>query len=185
MKTLTLTLATIGLISLAISQVSFSDNDDEHERRFWQRTTGVTPVKNLLYEEECGGCHFAYPPSLLPQRSWQAIMSGLDDHYEDNAELDSQNHQAISQYLMENSAERSTDRRSHQLLRGLSAAQTPLRISELPKFKHEHDEVPTRVFQNNPDLSSLSQCPACHRDAKQGYFSERRINIPGFGHWDD
>ena len=185
MKILTLTIAAIGLISIAISQVSSSDNDDEHENRFWQRTNGVSSVKNPLYEEECGSCHFAYPPSLLPQRSWQAIMSGLDDHFGDNAELDSDNQQAISQFLLENSAEKIADRRSRQLLRGLSAAQTPLRITELPRFKHEHDEVPKRVFQNNPDLSSLSQCSACHRDAKQGYFSERRINIPGHGRWDD
>jgi hypothetical protein len=185
MKTFTLTMASIGLISLAVSQVSFSDSDEDHEHRLWQRTTGVSPVKNPLYEEECGSCHFAYPASLLPQRSWQAIMSGLEDHFGDNAELDSQNRQTISQYLSENSAEKSADRRSHQLVRGLSAGKTPLRITELPRFTREHDEVPKRVFQNNPDLSSLSQCAACHRDAKQGYFSERSIKIPGYGSWDD
>lgn len=185
MKPLTLTLISVGLIGLAVSQVSFSDSDEEYEGRFWQRTTGVSPVKNALYEEECGGCHFAYPPSLLPQRSWQAIMAGLDDHFGDNAELDQQNHQAISQYLLANSADGSGDRRSHHMLRGLSDRQAPLRITELPRFKHEHDEVPKRVFNNNPDLTSISQCPACHRDAKQGYFSENRINIPGYGRWDD
>jgi hypothetical protein len=185
MKTLTLSLISVGILGLAVSQVSFSDSDEEHEGRFWQRTSGVTPPENPLYEKECGSCHYAYPPSLLPQRSWQAIMSGLDDHFGDNAELDSQNHQAIALYLQDNSAEQSADRRSKQMLRGLSAQQTPLRISELPRFKHEHDEVPKRVFQNNPELTSLSQCPACHRDAKDGYFSERHINIPGYGRWDD
>ena len=112
-------------------------------------------------------------------------MAGLDDHFGDNAELDSNDHQAISQYLLDNSAEKSGSRHSHKMLKGLSAATTPLRISELPKFKREHNEVPKRVFKNNPDLKSLSQCAACHRDAKQGYFSESRINIPGFGRWDD
>jgi hypothetical protein len=185
MKILTLTLIGAGLIGLGISQVSFSDDDGEYEGRFWQRTPGVTPVNNPLYNEECGSCHFAYPPSLLPRRSWQAIMSGLDDHFGDNAELDSQTHQAISKYLAENSAEGSPNRRSQQMLRGLPGNKTPLRISELPRFRHEHDEVPKRVFKNNPDLSSLSQCPACHRDAKQGYFSERQIKIPGYGRWDD
>jgi hypothetical protein len=185
MKALTISLISVGILGLAVSQVSFSDSDDDHEQRFWQRTSGVTPVQDPLYEEECGGCHFAYPPSLLPQRSWQAIMSGLEDHFGDNAELDSENHQAISQFLMENSAEHSSGRRSQHMLRGLSAQQTPLRITELPRFRHEHDEVPKRVLHNNPELSSLSQCPACHRDAKEGYFSERHINIPGYGRWDD
>lgn len=183
MKTLTLSIAIIGLIGLAISQTSFSDSDDEHGQGLWQRDAGV--AQNPLYNAECGGCHFAYPPDLLPQRSWQAIMSTLDDHYGDNAELDSTNLQAISRYLIDNSAESSTNRRLHKLQKGLSASHTPLRITELPKFVREHDEIPKKVLINNPKLNSLSQCPACHGDAEQGRFSERRINIPGYGGWDD
>jgi hypothetical protein len=185
MKTLHLTLIGIGLISLGACQVSFSDDEDEHEGSFWERTPGVTPVNNPLYEEECGSCHFAYPPSLLPQRSWQAIMSGLDDHFGDNAELDTQTQQTLEKYLAENSADYAANRRSQKMLRGLAENKTPLRITELRQFRHEHDEVPQRVFKNNPDLSSFSQCPACHQDAKQGYFSERQIKIPGYGSWDD
>jgi mono/diheme cytochrome c family protein len=33
-----------------------------------------------LYKQECAACHMAYPPGLLPARSWTRIMSGLDKH---------------------------------------------------------------------------------------------------------
>jgi hypothetical protein len=185
MKILTLSIGTIGLGLLVACQSSFSDSGEDHEGGFWQRTPGVAPVKNAVYQEECGSCHFAYPPGLLPARSWQAIMTGLDDHFGDNAELSPDRRQAIARYLSDNSADQAGGRRSRQLLRGLPDNVTPLRITELPHFRREHREVPARVLRNNPQLSSMSQCPACHGDAKQGYFSERRIAIPGYGGWDD
>ena len=30
------------------------------------------------YIQECGACHTAYIPGLLPQRSWKKIMGDLD-----------------------------------------------------------------------------------------------------------
>ena len=94
MKTLTLTLSLFGLVLLFASQASLSD-DDEHEGKLGSRTPGVAPVQSQLYAEECGGCHFAYQPGFLPARSWKSIMAGLDNHFDDNAELGAEEHQAI------------------------------------------------------------------------------------------
>ena len=33
------------------------------------------------YTQECGSCHLAYPPGLLPALSWQRLMGGLDRHF--------------------------------------------------------------------------------------------------------
>ena len=185
MKTLTLGITSIGLALLLASQTSYSDNDEERSASFWQRSSTIAPVSNPLYEEECGGCHFAYPPGLLPARSWQAIMDGLANHFGDNAELSATNRQAIAQYLDDNSADKAVSRRSRKLIQSLPDNATPLRITALPNFRREHRGIPARVFTNNPKLSSLSQCAACHGDAKQGVFSERQISIPGYGRWDD
>jgi hypothetical protein len=70
-------------------------------------------------------------------------------------------------------------------MRSLSASDTPLRITELPYFRHEHDEIPKRLVKDNPEVGGFSQCDSCHQDAKQGYFSENRVTIPGYGRWDD
>ena len=40
------------------------------------------------YTLECASCHTAYPPGMLPARSWERLMAGLDRHYGSDASLD-------------------------------------------------------------------------------------------------
>ena len=40
------------------------------------------------YTQECGSCHVAYPPGMLPARSWQRIVAGLENHYGSDASLE-------------------------------------------------------------------------------------------------
>jgi hypothetical protein len=182
------TLSIIALFSLILFsiQASFGDDDhDEHASSLFERKPGVAPVTNALYAQECSSCHFAYPPGLLPENSWQKMMSHLDDHFGENAELSDIDRKAIEDYLVNNSADKSTLRRSTKVMRSISASAAPLRITELPYFKHEHDEIPKRMVKENPKVGSFSQCDSCHQDAKNGFFSENKINIPGYGRWDD
>ena len=39
----------------------------------------VAPVDFAPYQEECGGCHMAYPPGLLPAEAWQQVFDNLGD----------------------------------------------------------------------------------------------------------
>ena len=59
--------------------------------------------KNPVYIEECGACHLAYPPGLMPSKSWQKMMGGLSDHFGENAELDEETEQLIVRYLQQES----------------------------------------------------------------------------------
>ncbi|MGD8567918.1 MAG: diheme cytochrome c [Gammaproteobacteria bacterium] len=165
--------------------VSFGDDDDEGGNSFWKRQPGVAPVTNTLYKEECGGCHFAYQPGLLPEQSWQKIMNELDNHFGDNAELGADTHRKILAYLVNNSAEKSNNRRSRKIVRSLRGTSVPVRITQLRYFKHKHNEIPKRLITNNDKVRSLSQCDACHQNVASGSFSESQIRIPGFGRWDD
>jgi len=167
------------------SQVSLGDMDDDDDYKFWQKKPGVNPVSNALYQDECGSCHFAYQPGLLPSRSWQKLMGGLEDHFGDNAELDPADQQAISSFLDNNGADKSSFRRSTKIMRSLGNSQTPFRITEVPYIVHKHDEIPSRLVNNNPKVGSLSHCDKCHQTVSKGSFSERDISIPGFGKWDD
>ena len=175
---------TVGLVSVPLV---FSDNDfrwgelEDYE----QKATGVLGINNPLYKEECASCHMAYAPGLLPARSWEKMMSGLEDHFGDNAELDAETYREISAYLQDNSADKSDYRRSRKIARSIKAGDAPLRISETPYFKHEHDEIPNRMVSENTKVMSFSHCNACHIKAEQGSFNERDIRIPGYGRWDD
>jgi hypothetical protein len=124
------------------------------------------PVPNPTVKAECGSCHIAYPPQLLPAQSWRALMSGLDKHFGADASLDPQTTATIAAFLEQNAGRK----------RSLSASST-LRISETRWFVHEHDEVPASVWKS-PKVKGPSNCTACHSNAEQGNFSERSVRIP-------
>ena len=145
----------------------------------------VAPVANQHYIEECGDCHMAYQPGLLPQRSWQQMMMGLEDHFGDNAELDSDLQQQLTDYLVSNAADNSDYKRSKGITRSLSVDEVPLRISETRYFLRKHDELPDKVVQQNPEVKSFSRCEVCHAEADKGSYNEHQVRIPGYGQWID
>jgi len=177
----------IALMAMALSGLVLAD-DDGDERGFmppWgvNARPGVAPVDFALYQNECGACHMAYQPGLLPALSWERIMAGLDNHFGENAELAPQERNAILGYLLNNAAGRSNYRVSNKLMRNVRGV--PLRISELPYFVHEHREIPARLVRGNPKVRSFSNCDACHTGAVRGSYNEHQIHIPGYGRYDD
>ena len=176
-------LVAIPLLTLATA--SFGDEDDDGFFKFFKRSPGIAPVTNQLYKEECGSCHFAYQPGWLPEQSWRDMMSSLDDHFGDNAELNPANHKVILEYLVSNSADKSNYNRSKKIMRSLGSSSAPKRITDIGYIKHEHDELPASLIAKNDKVASLSHCNACHQDADQGTFREGNIKIPGHGKWDD
>jgi len=192
MRTAIFSLAALSLIGILVAGIgkSFSDygqreaykhDDDDRWEHMMRKSTGVAGNTNPLYIEECGSCHMAYPPGLLPSTSWQRIMATLDDHFGDNAELDDMTGQQLSQYLIANAANQSGYRRSRQLA---AADKTGMRITDNPYFRHEHNEIPDFVIRKS-GAASLSHCNACHQGAERGNFSEHGIWIKGIGRWDD
>lgn len=175
---------TTGFVTLP---VVWSDDDfhwgDIDEYR--HQSNSVKKVTNPLYEDECGSCHMAYPPGLMPAPSWEKVMLGLEDHFDDNAELNKEEQMLITQYLLNNSADKSRNRRSQKFNRSINSHNVPVRITDTPYFRHEHHEIPIRMVTANSEVNSFSQCDACHKNAKQGSFNEHDIHIPGYGHWDD
>ena len=118
------------------------------------------------WQSECGSCHIAYPPRLLPARSWRALMSDLDRHFGTTASVDPPAAASILAFLEANAG------------RDRSPAAPPLlRISESPWFVHEHDDVAGAVWRS-PKVKSAANCGACHQGAERGRFSEHDVRIP-------
>ncbi len=180
-----------GCLGLAMATLAWSDEDEhaEHERGerggFWHESADVPMASNTTYQSECAACHFAYQPSFLPERSWLKIMTTLDDHFGENAELDSETQTLITRYLQDNAADQSSSRFSRSVLRSIRHVDTPLRISETPFFTHKHREIPSRMVTGNPKVRSFSNCLSCHSMAEKGRFDEDEVRIPGFGRWED
>ncbi|KAB2897729.1 MAG: cytochrome C [Kofleriaceae bacterium] len=130
------------------------------------------------YAEECGSCHLAYPPGLLPARSWRAVMGGLDDHFGESAELDAETTRAIGDWLAGNAAEARTHRKSAKILKSVRGA-TPLRVSTTPYVLGKHDEIRASVFRRK-SVASRANCAACHPSAERWDFDDDDVRIPRF-----
>lgn len=125
------------------------------------------PVTDEAYKTECGSCHVAYPPQLLPGSSWQAVMAGLEKHFGTEAGLDAQVSAHIASYLESNAGWN----------RARPGARTLLRIIETDWFRREHDEVSGSAWRN-PIVKTPANCGACHTRADRGDYSERSVRVP-------
>lgn len=162
------------------------------EDNFWlwlvnfTRQKEVKPVSNKTYQEECGSCHFAYPPGLLPSKSWAKLLDekALGDHFGENATLDKDTLKEISDYAMENAAEKSMYKRSRKIALATEEGEAPLRITEVKYIKRKHHDIPEKMIKGNKDVKSLSYCNACHTQADKGIFDSDTVSIPNYPDWD-
>lgn len=129
------------------------------------------PVTDSLVKEECGSCHLAFSPAMLPASSWQRMMGELKNHFGDDASLDAATAKRITDYLVANAADTGGRRYGEKLMRGVSPASAPQRITELPKWVREHRKVPDWEWKHK-DVRTRANCTACHTDAERGYYDE-------------
>ena len=128
------------------------------------------PIKDTLVLKECGACHMAFQPQMLPKRSWEKIMSELPDHFGEDASLEKSATQYIKSYLMNNAAD--SGWWGGKFMRGVKDHMLPLRITEMPHWVREHnEEVPKRAW-SNPKVKSKANCLACHPRANRGDYDD-------------
>ncbi len=173
----------LGIVSAADAGV---DSFDSWLLSF-ERYKGVASVTDKVYVEECGACHFAYQPGLLPEASWRKLLDAkaLADHFGENAELDEQTRQHLLDVLVTGSAEKSYYKRSKKIMNTLRDTDAPLRITEVPYIKEKHAEVDEEVLKagKTKKVKSLSYCDKCHQEAKQGVYDDDTVMIPDVGYW--
>jgi hypothetical protein len=162
------------------------------EENFWSwlvnfsRQQEVQPVTNKTYADECGSCHYAYPPGLLPGKSWAKLLDdkALNDHFGENASLDKDTLKVISDYALENAAEKSNFKRSRKIALATEVGEAPLRITEVRYIKRKHHDIPGKMIKGNKEVKSLSYCNACHTKADKGIFDSDTVVIPNYPGWD-
>ncbi|MCC7167762.1 MAG: cytochrome b/b6 domain-containing protein [Rhodospirillales bacterium] len=127
------------------------------------------------YQKECGACHHAFHPSLLPASSWQGVMVTLDDHFGEDATLPWGQLEAIATWLATNAAEHWDTEAAHRF-RVLDPAQ-PLRITATPYWARKHRDLAKTVFAQK-SVGGPANCNACHADAPTGLYADQEIRIP-------
>ncbi len=162
------------------------------EDSFWgwmghfNRQKEVRPVDTKTYSDECGSCHFAYPPGLLPSKSWAKLLDdkALNDHFGENASLDKDTLNTIRTYALDNAADKSWYKRSRKIANATEDGEAPLRITEVRYIKRKHHDIPEKMIKGNKDVKSLSYCNACHTKANEGIFDDSTVSIPNYPDWD-
>jgi cytochrome c553 len=151
------------------------------------RQKDIVPVNNKQYMDECGSCHFAYQPGLLPAKSWEKLLTpeALSKHFGENAELDKDTLTIIYNYAVANAADKSYHKRSRKIAQATADGEATIRITELRYIKRKHHEIPQKMINDNKDVKSLSNCDACHTQAAKGVFDADTVRIPNYPDWDD
>ena len=147
------------------------------------------PVANEAVRSECSDCHIAYQPQMLPQRSWRRLMGGLADHFGEELSLDEETTQQVLRYLLDNAADRSETKGARKFLEGLRSGDDPIRITDTPRWKDKHDELPENAW-SDPRIAFKGECEVCHTDAKHGnYDDDDGVRVPGpngtWRRWED
>jgi hypothetical protein len=104
---------------------------------------------SLLWQNECGSCHMAFPPALLSGGDWKLLMQNLDKHFGVDASLDAKSRDQIATFLDRNAGSSW----------GYSADSQ--RITETSYFMRKHKGAIRMVIKGR--VKSLVDCLACHK----------------------
>jgi hypothetical protein len=119
---------------------------------------------NPTWKTECGACHVAYPPRLLPAASWRTIMAGLGKHFGTDASLDPAAAAEVAAFLERHA--------------GRDRGATPsLRITDTAWFRRKHREIAAAAWKR-PAVKSPANCGACHPAAERGDYDDDAVTVP-------
>jgi len=146
-------------------------------------------VANEAVLFECSDCHLVYQPQMLPQRSWRKLMEGLADHFGEELSLDDKTRDEVLSYLLDNAGDSGRSKRGRKFIKGIRRDDAPIRITETPRWRKKHHELPDRVW-SDPRVEFKGQCEVCHTKAERGlYDDDHGVRVPGpngsWRAWDD
>ena len=114
-----------------------------------------------VYRNNCGTCHLALPPAVLPTESWRQQLLSREHYGRTLERMTPLNRQLVWQYLSNGS-------------RALAEGEAePYRVASSRYFKALHPRVPLEVG------AGVSTCVSCHPRAE--FFNFRRLTPD----WDD
>jgi len=142
-----------------------------------QKYTNVDyEAKHAAFYNECGDCHKVYPPYMLPKRSWQKIMAGLDNHRGEKiteANITKSQQTSILEFLTLNAAETSKREAAVKVMHSLGERR-PKAITKTPYWRETHKDIPKYVYKQKK-IKDKSNCIACHKDFEHGNLDDMNI----------
>jgi hypothetical protein len=112
----------------------------------------------------------------MPKKSWELIMSDLENHFGDDASLDEELNKNILAFLLKNSSETSTMENSWKFLTSIGDKDI-ITISKTTYWEKRHKDLPKEIFDNEK-IKSKANCKACHSDIEKGLIEDENIKNP-------
>jgi len=124
--------------------------------------------------DECSSCHLAYPPCLLPERSWTALLAPGADHFGEDLALAEATRAKLQRIAATPAG--ADEWACWKMRAAVPANATPLRITGTPGWREVHAALGPDSFKP-PISAGRHDCAACHEDAPSSTFDPRRIHL--------
>ena len=168
---------THGLAALALAAAAVGGGWAMLGAPAFAATGRVLVPADGTYLKECGSCHTAFSPELLPAASWRRVMQQLEDHFGDPAKLDAPTQRGITDYLVAHAADRATNDQSRAIMASLHSDEAPLRITQVPYIAGLHAAVLDPIWNGTPRPKTLTECGVCHSDVKSGDYKGKTFHV--------
>jgi hypothetical protein len=136
---------------------------------------------NATWQAECGSCHLAFNPALLPARSWDGVLGQQGEHFGEDLGLDPRVLAELRGFLAAHAAETRPVEAAWKVGASVPSADVPLRITATPYWAHKHRRIATQVW-GTAEVQSKANCQACHSDADKGSFASSAVHPPDQPH---
>ncbi|WP_300827039.1 cytochrome b/b6 domain-containing protein [Helicobacter sp. UBA3407] len=120
------------------------------------------------YKQECGSCHIAYAPFLLPKSAWDSMMSDLENHFGDDASLEEETHARIAAFLEKYASDVVNTKFTQQ------KESQQIAITKTPYWEIAHRKLNPKIFTTKA-IKSKANCQTCHKDAESGIFAKNAV----------
>lgn len=170
--------ASMLVVIISSGLLWFQGHLTETPEQLYQPFRGPALPDNSLWREECGACHLAFHPSLLPARSWKLMMQEQASHFEEDLYLEQDTVKEIETFLVENAAEQGLTEAAWKINRSIPKTETLLRITETPYWIKKHQDISDVVWKH-PKVNGKVDCAGCHLDAEAGTFEDAAMHLPG------
>ncbi len=154
--------------------------DDHFFKETPDSLNGFLAARDPTYVRECGSCHFAHSPGLLPARSWVRQMERMEKHFGETVRLPAEKRDHVQRYLVENAADRSAYAGSRTFMERVDPAAIPYRLLDVPLYREMHAII-REVIDSKPRVKvrTLTNCNGCHQGAGDGSFGLSELVVPG------
>jgi cytochrome b len=132
------------------------------------------PLAQLdAWNKECGGCHLAYHPSILPARSWDALLREQHAHFGEDLDLDDDTVRVLHDYATVQAAESHATPLAWKIDSTTPAQAILLRVTDAGYWKRRH----AQLGEDDWSRTKRFACDGCHLDAAAGSFLPGAIRV--------